>query len=73
MLDLEWMLRGACHATNDNRFTADHPRTAAPVLVVCASCPVRTECGDYGTSTRQSGVWGGSYLNAGKPHRKATA
>lgn len=33
----------------------------------CLSCPVMAQCLDWGTSHGEYGVWGGIYLNAGKP------
>jgi hypothetical protein len=43
------------------------PERIDPVL--CASCPVRTECGDYGRAVRGSGTFGGARLIQGREPR----
>lgn len=33
---------------------------------VCAGCPLRAACLEYGMNHLESGVWGGVYLSAGQ-------
>jgi hypothetical protein len=37
---------------------------------LCSSCPVRKECFAVGISQKESGVWGGVYLDNGKISRE---
>jgi WhiB family redox-sensing transcriptional regulator len=64
-----WMDRGACsdHDT-DLWLASDHGPTAnariAEAVLVCRSCPVRTECLEFalarsGRCENGTGVWGG--------------
>jgi len=57
------------HAWRDQALCADHPNPALrfadnargmkAAMVICRSCPVRTECLDWAVSTGQNeGVWG---------------
>lgn len=39
-------------------------------LTICADCPVRRECLDYGQGLRADGVWGGRLLSRGVPQRR---
>lgn len=34
---------------------------------VCAACPLVRRCGRWGMATGQTGVWGGMYLEGGRP------
>jgi hypothetical protein len=36
----------------------------------CSTCPVMRQCFAYGVSTKQTGVWGGIYLDRGKISRE---
>ena len=47
--------------------TEDYPYARA----VCAMCPIRDECAEFGIRTGQSGVWGGDCLERGRPRRAA--
>jgi WhiB family redox-sensing transcriptional regulator len=33
---------------------------------ICAQCPIRRACGDFATTTGQSGVWGGHEYDRGR-------
>lgn len=63
-----WMADAACRGMDPAIF---HPPTAPeaePALRVCASCTVRAECLDFGSSTAEpQGVWGGEVF--GLPRR----
>lgn len=66
----DWRVRAACRnvADPDLFFPVSDddqaPATAAQIeqaKAVCASCPVRRQCLDFATETRQrEGVWGGT-------------
>lgn len=40
---------------------------------MCLSCPVIRQCYKYGVETKSMGVFGGVYLNLGKPDKKFNA
>lgn len=57
----DWWWAGKCRPMPLELF---FPHNTAGVIVakqICRSCPVRTECGDYGIAggERLKGVWGG--------------
>src|SRR4051794_2611651 len=57
--DLAWMDGAACKGSSDTRFCADDwIDYIAVALTYCDSCPVRTECLNYGTAIRGTGVFG---------------
>lgn len=35
---------------------------------ICLSCPVRKMCLQEGVENKEYGLWGGVFLNNGKPH-----
>lgn len=66
--DRSWRLEAACRNLDLTTFTTDDDRTIAGAARVreaqrvCATCAVRTECGDYALSVEGVGVvgvWGG--------------
>lgn len=57
-----WRDHAACKGMPRDLFFPKHvgKSTTAAAKQVCASCPVREDCLDYATRTRQTfGVWGG--------------
>ena len=40
---------------------------------MCLVCPVAKQCYKYGVENKAVGVWGGVYLNLGKPDKKFNA
>jgi hypothetical protein len=61
-----WRQRAACRGMGFDLFfpvqPKGRPRSDRPeptYVTVCASCPVREECGAYGAAHRYEGVWGG--------------
>ncbi len=62
----------ACSGSNPELwfpFPTDQYSAAAQV---CARCPIRDECGEYGVTHRMSGVWGGIDLDRGRPVQRAS-
>ena len=60
-----WRERAACLDTPSDLFFPDArgrtvAKAIAPAQRICARCPVRAECYDYGVATNApTGVWGG--------------
>jgi hypothetical protein len=44
--------------------------TVREVHVMCTSCPVNTECFNFGTHMKATGVWGGRWLQNGRVVKK---
>lgn len=68
-----WALQAACAGLPVSSFV--DPVGAAAVTWaehVCASCPVRADCGDYAVAAHAWGVWGGQLRRAGKPQPRAS-
>lgn len=68
----KWKLEGSC--VNDPlelyfELYEDYPEAAHKVDSICADCPVRQLCADYGIENDMTGVWGGKYLVLGKYSR----
>jgi WhiB family redox-sensing transcriptional regulator len=60
-----WMQHAACRGMNPSLFMPERGDTDAirEALATCQTCPVRTECLEYGLEERY-GVWGGLSENA---------
>jgi len=59
-----WHTRAACHGMTDVMFPVGDVgkgRDTASATPLCARCPVRSECADYGAN-EPDGVWGGQYV-----------
>ena len=59
-----WHARAACHGMTEVMFPVGGPgkgRDTASATPLCARCPVRSECADYGAN-EPDGVWGGQYV-----------
>lgn len=41
----------------------------AHARAVCAGCPIRLHCAHFAVATGQSGVWGGTEFDRGRPRR----
>lgn len=68
--DLHWYHLAICHNMDINWFYDDYeddPVFAKTIDNICYSCPVRNICFNEGVKNKESGVWGGVYLTAGKP------
>lgn len=78
--DLAWYHLAICKGMNDRRDPAveekhvdyfyegyeDDPVFAQTMDAVCLSCPVRKMCLREGFENKESGLWGGVYLDKGK-------
>lgn len=57
--DADWMTDAACVSRPDLPWTgAATKRTGELIGQVCASCPVRTECGECAVHARVTAGWG---------------
>lgn len=59
-----WHARAACRGMTDVMFPVGDVgkgRDTASATPLCARCPVRSECADYGAN-EPDGVWGGQYV-----------
>jgi len=68
----QWKLEGACVNKPVDLFFdyyEDYPEVAKRVDTMCAECPVREQCLEYGIENDESGVWAGRYLVLGKYSR----
>lgn len=52
-----WMADGACLGLDPNVFFSDD---LGPARRICAGCPVRVECLEYGLDNYEAGMWGGT-------------
>lgn len=74
-----WTRRSACLGQYELFDAALEPISATRIAAVraltalCAQCPVRDVCRDFGAGTRSSGVFGGVELRAGRPLRRSAA
>jgi hypothetical protein len=68
--DLDWQDLSICVGQPVWRFYDGYEtnnRTARLTDEMCLSCPVRKECLQAGVENSEWGVWGGIYLENGKP------
>jgi WhiB family transcriptional regulator, redox-sensing transcriptional regulator len=56
---MTWRTRAACRGLDPEIFHPAPGESAAPARAVCASCPVRVECGEWALFREYHGVWGG--------------
>lgn len=70
----DWMKFGSCVGSPDPERYFDkylkNPTVALQVQKMCVDCPVRTECFNYGVTSKSTGVWGGLWLQTGKVIKK---
>lgn len=67
--DLRWYHLSVCQNMDLNNFYdnyEDDPVFAANMDSICISCPVRAICRREGEDNRETGLWGGVYLDKGK-------
>ena len=69
---MAWQSEAACQyddtrlfAEAGKRQTPAARRRVASAMAICAGCPVRAECLEFGISNRSSGVYGGQHLMRG--------
>lgn len=68
--DLKWYHISICRGMKTNWFYDDYeadPLFAEVMDSICFSCPVRAMCLREGEDNQEYGLWGGVYLNNGKP------
>jgi hypothetical protein len=68
----DWTERASCLGLPADWWFPEGPTAIADATrgkAVCATCPVRVECLDYGQSTGAGGIWGGRVLALGRPRR----
>jgi hypothetical protein len=68
--ELEWYHIGICRGMQTNWFYVDYendPIFAKVMDSICASCPVQAMCLREGMENKEYGLWGGVFLNNGKP------
>ena len=56
-----WTVDAACRDADPAIFFVDHGGSAAEARIICAGCPVRTQCLDYAlAASERHGIWGGT-------------
>ena len=68
--DLAWQALATCSGWDTNDFHENYEsneRVAKAIDQMCLSCPVMVQCLQNGTDNGEYGVWGGVYLDRGKP------
>jgi hypothetical protein len=74
--ELEWQDLALCSGMPTNMFYDEYESENGVARVVdeaCLSCPVMAQCLDRGVENNEWGVWGGIYLNSGKPDMNRNA
>lgn len=65
LTNTDWITTAACRGNSDLFFAPAGERAGrraireAAALTICATCPVRAECGDAGAD-EEFGIWGGT-------------
>lgn len=73
---LQWYHLAVCQGMDTNLFYEDYesdPVLAETMDGICLSCPVRALCLRQGMEEGEYGLWGGIYLNGGKPDKQRNA
>ena len=71
--DVKWYHLSACNGTFINWFYDDYETDkilAKTVDQVCINCPVVTNCYKEGVKNKEKGVWGGIYMDLGRPDKQ---
>ncbi|MFZ4516394.1 MAG: WhiB family transcriptional regulator [Acidimicrobiia bacterium] len=59
--DHQWMLNALCRTLDPGEFFPSDGVGVDKARVICATCPVKTECLEYALRNRiDHGVWGGA-------------
>jgi len=76
-LDLKWYHLAACNGmTVDSNFDwfydlyETDKESAKQVDEICIHCPVIKQCHSAGVSGKEKGVWGGVYMDLGRPDKQ---
>ena len=70
--DLNWQDLALCSEMDTNYFYDYYEssvQVAAMIDDACLSCPVMTQCLQFGVENGETGVWGGIYLVNGRPDK----
>ena len=70
---MSWYERANCAGQDTNKFFdlyEENPQIRPTVDSICESCPVRRSCFVSGWTSNSWGVWGGIYLEDGRPSRE---
>jgi WhiB family redox-sensing transcriptional regulator len=67
-----WQLHAACRGLDPERFFPERGDSLAPARSVCATCPVRVPCGEYGAGEKV-GIWGGLSERERRQRRRRAA
>lgn len=59
--------RAECRGLDPEMWFSTDPEVREFARLICADCPIREMCEQYGIATRQTGIWGGSILERGRP------
>ena len=72
-LDIKWYHLSACKEMPINWFYDDYEtdkELAKQVDQICLHCPVAKICHSEGVSNKEKGVWGGVYMDLGRPDKQ---
>ncbi|NDB82082.1 MAG: WhiB family transcriptional regulator [Alphaproteobacteria bacterium] len=73
MHKLKWKDQGSCLDYDTNLFFEkyeDDISLRPAIDLLCMQCPVSKTCFAVGVSSKEYGVWGGIYLDAGNPSKE---
>ena len=74
--DFSWQDLSLCRGMDPEWFCDKYEassKIAKQVDQICLSCPVMSECLQWGLDNSEWGVWGGIYLTSGKPDKNRNA
>lgn len=69
--EVAWREKAACVGKQEFFFNDFRPSAVREAKKICASCPVRMECLEYGLAHIEYGIWGGYTANERKRLRRA--
>lgn len=72
-LDVKWYHLSACKNMSINWFYDDYEsdkELAKQIDQVCLHCPVVKQCHDEGVANKEKGVWGGVFMDLGRPDKQ---
>ncbi|ACV79075.1 WhiB family transcriptional regulator [Nakamurella multipartita] len=63
--------RAACRGLDTEFWFSSNAAAREFAVETCIDCPIRRGCEQYGIASRQTGIWGGSVLDRGRPEGAA--
>jgi hypothetical protein len=72
-LDIKWYHLAACKEMPINWFYDDYEsdkELAKQIDQVCLHCPVIAKCYSEGVKNKERGVWGGTFMDLGRPDKE---